>query len=199
MLKVGAVVQRLEHWLVKSGVAGSNPARSAIDRKCDMITQIELRELLHYDPHTGIFTHADRKWHRKYYKGKRVGKAVGSDDGRGYLRATVKYKVYKLHRLAWLYMTGVYPDHQINFANGNKKDLRWRNLRKASHQSNHHKMKMFKNNTTGYKGVTPNKRDGGYRAQIGVNCKNINLGNYSSPEEAHLAYLRARDQLFILD
>ena len=59
-----------------------------------MLTQTRLREVLHYDPATGIFT---------FVKGRRKGTIAGTrHDGRGFLRVSIDNERHLLHRLAWL-------------------------------------------------------------------------------------------------
>ena len=49
-----------------------------------------------------------------------------------------------------------------------------------------------KNNTSGYRGVTWDKKKNKWYAAIGKNYKNIFLGYYSSPDKAYEKYLEAR-------
>lgn len=57
-----------------------------------MLTQERLREVLHYDPDTGIFT---------FVKGRRKGKVAGTrHDGRGFLKVSIDNERHLLHRLA---------------------------------------------------------------------------------------------------
>ena len=48
--------------------------------------------------------------------------------------------------------------------------------------------RIYKNNTSGYKGVSHNKRQGNYRALINVNRKKISLGNFKTAIEGAIAY-----------
>ena len=60
--------------------------------------------------------------------------------------------VYAAHRLAWLYMTGVWPDHEIDHENRNGTDNRWVNLRDGS-KINTKNYSMSSCNTSGVTGV----------------------------------------------
>jgi hypothetical protein len=52
------------------------------------------------------------------------------------------------------------------------------------------------NSTTGYKGVSFRKDRGKYQSYIHKNGKKINLGTFSEPEKAALAYNQAAVELF---
>jgi len=84
-----------------------------------MLTQAELKDVLHYDPITGIFTR-----YGNYTK-------CGSESYQGYILIGIGSKVYYAHRLAWLYMTGGWPANEIDHKNRIRNDNRWENLRKA--------------------------------------------------------------------
>jgi len=89
-----------------------------------MLTQKRLREVVHYDPKTGIFTRA---------RGKRKGQFGGTaHDARGFLKMSIDNKRYLLHHLAWLWMTGALPQSNIEHINGDRRDNRWVNLREGA-------------------------------------------------------------------
>ncbi len=52
------------------------------------------------------------------------------------------------------------------------------------------------NNTSGFKGVSWDKRIGKWVAHIQHNRKQTNLGSFDTKEEAYAAYEAARDKLF---
>lgn len=80
-----------------------------------MITQKELKEVLHYDPTTGVFV-----W-IKHRKSNKIRTEAGSVN-LGYRRIQIKYESYPAHRLAWLYMYGHHPTNLIDHINHNTLD-----------------------------------------------------------------------------
>lgn len=152
-----------------------------------MLTQERLKELLDYDPETGVFT-----W--KVYRGGRIkkGENAGWFNDEKYKHIKIDGKQYKAHRLAWLYVYGQLPVKDIDHINRDRADNRIRNLREVSNQQNSWNQRVGKNNTSGYTGVTWYKRINKWGAYIKVNYKRIHLGFYSTPEEANAAYVRAK-------
>lgn len=133
-----------------------------------MISHVELKHLLHYDPETGIWT-----WINPLARHIRVGAKAGSDDGKGYTRIQVRGYSYRSGRLAWFYMTGEWPEDQIDHINRNTDDDRWINLREANQSQNNF------NRGSGIRGVY---RSGSkWRAQVGPNN---DLGLFLTFEEA---------------
>jgi len=155
-----------------------------------ILTQARLRELLYYDPDTGIFT---RKIDRQCVK---KGQIAGSKNKPGYLKIGIEGKVYSAHRLAWLYLYGEIPKGvEIDHVNGNKSDNRIVNLRLATHQQNMENQKTHATNKSGYKGVSwwaPTKK---WKAQIGHQGKKYHIGLYQTKEEAKVAYEERAQQL----
>ena len=62
------------------------------------------------------------------------------------------------------------------------------NCRWATRTIQSRNQRIYKNNTSGYKGVSYNKRRGDYKAQIRVNLKSIHLGYFKSAVEGAIAY-----------
>lgn len=152
-----------------------------------MITQAELKELVKYNPETGVFTLA------KHRNGttRKVGDAIGSVRKNGYIEAGINGKVYYLHRLAYLYMTGEMPKEKIDHKNRNKLDNSWDNLRCVTHQENmENDVLPRKHGSLGYRGVYRYKDK--FRAKINHKGKQIHLGEFATAEEASQAYLKAK-------
>ncbi len=151
-----------------------------------------LRELLHYDPETGIFTwrtDADRSSNPYLMR-----QQAGSLRPTGYRAIRIDYEIYQEHRLAWLYVHGRWPEQHIDHINRNKADNRIANLREASIGQNLANMTNHKDNSSGFKGVSFHKRLGWF-ARICVNRKIHFLGYHPSPEAAHAAYVEAAKRL----
>ena len=142
-----------------------------------MITQSELKKLLHYNPDTGIFT-----WARSI-AGVRAGDIAG-DYTHGYSRIGINGKRYYGHRLAWLYMTGDWPKHQIDHMNHVRDDNRFKNLRCTTNSENHKNTPKRKDNKTGIIGVTLERSNKAWSVQITLNCKSRHRSRHSDFFEA---------------
>jgi hypothetical protein len=106
------------------------------------LTQERLKELLHYDPETGIFTNlTQRGGHAK------KGAVAGTKNSIGYVCIRIDYDQYRAHRLAWLYVYGEFPEKFIDHMNEIRDDNRIINLRLATHQENLHNIFIFHNSS----------------------------------------------------
>ena len=155
-----------------------------------MITQAELKELVSYDPDTGVFTleKIRRRTTRK------IGDQLGSFTGAGYLETCIDRKNYYLHRLAFLYMTGSFPEGVVDHKNRNKSNNRWCNLVCVSHQQNmENEVEPRKHGSLGYRGV--HRYKDGFRAKIVHKGKQIHLGTFKTVEEAADAYIKAKPEI----
>lgn len=148
-----------------------------------------LRTLLNYDPETGIFT-----W-RSEHGNWRIGQVAGYPDRNGtyrYRRIHLCGRIYRAHRLAWLWMTGDWPPDGIDHRNLNPKDNRWANLRAADQSQNMANQKPRA--ACGFKGVKQNGRR--WHARIRKDYRYISLGSFATAEEAYAAYREAATRLF---
>lgn len=150
-----------------------------------MLTQKRLKELLHYDPLTGVFT-----WLIPQRNKLCLGDAAGFVH-LGYRIIKILGVQYQAHRLAWIYMTGVWPIDQIDHINGVRDDNKWTNLREATNTTNQqNQRRAHKNNALGILGVT--RRYGKFRAHIKYDGLLRYLGAYQTPELAYAAYIEAK-------
>ena len=155
-----------------------------------MLTQERLKELLDYDPETGVFT-----WKVKVNRKIVVGSIAGSKNPRGYIKIRIDKIAYSAHRLAWLYMYGCWPAKQIDHINRVKNDNRIENLRDVSQQNNVWNVSTPKHNKSGLMGVCYVKRDNRWLAQIKKNRKTIYIGSFVDANEAHQAYLKVKNSI----
>jgi HNH endonuclease/AP2 domain len=156
----------------------------------DIITAEKLRELLHYDPETGVFT----------WLGSGSGRPASGIAGtiaNGYLHIWADGRSYKAHRLAWLYQTGEWPEGDLDHANMDKADNRWCNLREATDSKNQANTRArVITGTSRFKGVTWNKEMKRFRALITVKGKQYFLGYFDAEHLAYAAYCLAARKHF---
>lgn len=151
------------------------------------LTQERLKGLLDYNPNDGIFT-----W-KHVIPGKSVGRIAGSKDKDGYIQIQVDGRIYKAHRLAYLFMNGSFPDYLIDHRNTDPSDNKWHNLRNATNSQNLANMKV---KSSGVKGIWLCKITNRWRVQIQKDYKRFYLGRFNTQEEACAAYKAAAKQLF---
>jgi hypothetical protein len=153
-----------------------------------MLTQEALKRLMSYNPETGVFTWlVDRS-----DKIKAGDVAGGKNSIRGYKRIGIDYKVYPAHRLAFLYMTGKWPQHFVDHIDGNRSNNAWNNLRQATPAQNAANKCMQKNNSSGHIGVW--KPKGRNRWVVQVCGKHV--ASCATLEEANVAYSKAASAQF---
>lgn len=147
-----------------------------------MITYDEVRSRLSYCPESGKLT-----WLKKTGR-----KAAGMEAG--HLSATHGYVVVGLgcsnhlaHRLAFLLMTGEWPDGDIDHINGVRADNRWSNLRPCSRAENMQNVKPRRRLTGQWRA-----KNGRYRSCIKAYGISHHLGYFDTAEEASAAYTAAK-------
>lgn len=159
----------------------------------DFIKQDRLKELIHYEPSTGVFTWLGDRGGRSFR-----GKVAGSEKDNGYREITVDGFQYLAHRLAWLYVNGTWPSNDIDHINGDKSDNRIDNLRDVFPYVNlHNTSASSKNNATKLTGVAFARNK--YRAEIRFKNKRHYIGVFDSPEAASKAYQDFKQMLLRLD
>ncbi len=106
----------------------------------------------------------------------------------------IDYKIYRAHRLAWLYVHGEMPSGKIDHKNGNPLDNRIENLRIASARMNAQNQRRAQPyNSTGVLGVGVDKARGCFKSEIRLpSGKRKFLGRFPSVELAHQAYIAAK-------
>lgn len=150
-----------------------------------MLTAEKLKEVLSYDPMTGEFI-----WLVKS-NSRAIGSIAGSFDSKGYCQIKIGQRVYKAHRLVWLYVHGVWPSKGLDHFDGVKNNNRLSNLREATQVQNLHNVGLTSANTTGFKGVSFHKRSGKFIAAARIHGKKTHLGLHATAELASEAYQAA--------
>ncbi len=161
------------------------------------LDQRTLKQHLHYDPETGVFTRlradtntvtigevAGGPWYRK----------AKPDDK--YWVISIENIRYQAHRLAWLYMTGEWPEDKVDHWDHDGLNNRWKNLRAATHVENIRNSRIRSNNTSGYKGVSWDVNRGKWQVGIRYDGKRHALGRFDDKEEAIAAYAAAAKRIF---
>jgi len=157
------------------------------------LTQERLKQLLIYNPDTGVFIwkkrqgidRETRRWNSRYYGKvagyKRVDKGVSSTR---YIVVSIADRPFLAHRLAFLYMTGNFPEDKIDHINGNSLDNRWVNLRAVTVLENNRNKRLPRNNTSGVVGVYWHKWHRKWNAMISVGGRLISLGYFTDMADA---------------
>lgn len=153
--------------------------------KADLTAQ-RLRELLHYDPETGVFT-----WLVAKGSAAPSGRRAGTIH-RGYRRITINGVHHYEHRLAWFYVHGKWPTDQIDHENRVKDTNHISNLRPATHAEQQQNRGIRSNNTSGYPGVSWHSQTGKWVAYINADGKRKHLGMFPTAGLAAAAYLGAK-------
>lgn len=152
-----------------------------------IFTQSELRALLHYDPLTGEFTNLVSR------RNAPAGTKAGSYVNTGYISIGIRGAHVLAHRLAWFYVHGEWPKHQVDHFNRVRSDNRLSNLRLATKGENMQNTATYSNNTSGYKGVSPH--DDKWVAHISHNGTQHYLGVFADAEDAARVRAEAADRL----
>ena len=165
----------------------------------DPLTADQLRALLDYSPKLGMFFWRRREPLRQYDKTWNT-RYAGSPAGTptvpmGYIQILVNRRLYLAHRLAFLWMTGNWPEHEIDHSDGDRANNRWNNLRVATPSQNRMNGVRRSDNTSGYRGVRFEKRRGHWVADIMVDGRKHYLGAFHTAEAAASAYAEAAARL----
>jgi len=171
------------------------------------LTQDRLKELLQYNPDTGVFTwkRRDVKWFTdghframtncKKWNTKNAGEKAGFCCSTwGYILISVLKKKYRAHHLVFLYQNGNLPKGQVDHINHDRSDNRWVNLREVTHRENSLNQTCRATNKSGFTGVSFNKKREKWYSSIMVSGKTINLGQFTSKDDAILARQNANKE-----
>lgn len=154
--------------------------------KREELTAGYVRSVLLYRPETGDFV-----WIAPTGRRVKGGAIAGTSCPDGYRKISICGLRIMSHRIAWLYMTGGWPSHEIDHIDGDPSNNRWSNLRAATRSQNSANTKARKDSRSGIKGVSWHSRRRHWCAQINAGGKNIYLGAFNKAVEAAAAYEEA--------
>lgn len=163
----------------------------------------QLRQLLRYDPETGMLFWKERPasmfqgrrsspeamavWWNDRYAGT---PALNHTERSGYLNGAIWGGQYKAHRVAWAIFHGSEPAGYIDHINGDRSDNRIVNLRIVDKAANGRNSCKMKNNSSGYVGVSEIR--GKWQASCSISGKQVYVGVFPTPESA----AKARDNFY---
>lgn len=117
------------------------------------------------------------------------GNIAGSFNTNRYRVVAYNGNLNLVHRIIYTMFYGDIPDgYQIDHKDENKSNNNIDNLRLATQGQNKMNRGKFKNNTSGYKGVSVARKR--WKAQIYFNGKLKHLGNFDTPELAYETYIK---------
>lgn len=144
-----------------------------------MLTHERLRAVIHYDPASGVWTWLEGG------RGRRKDKTVPVTTRR---RIKIDKVAYSAYRLAVFYMTGQWPEKDVDHKNRVPTDDRWDNLRTATRSQNIANTRGH--GRSGIKGVSPHGNV--WRAVLQGKC----VGYAKTKEEAAVLYAAAAKAKF---
>ena len=161
-----------------------------IEKRGRDVTIEELYNLFECDPVNGILIHkyrplrfqheaVDKAWNTQW-----AGKQAGVVGTHGHIYVRIFSKSYGVHRVIWAMVYGQWPISGIDHKNGRSDDNGITNLREATQLENMRNVKRRNDNTSGYKGVSLEKKSGKWVAYITCNKKHTCLGRFDKLEDA---------------
>jgi hypothetical protein len=161
-----------------------------------MITQERLKHLLSYDMETGVFRHRKPPGRICRMKDGDIAGTVGGRVDHRYRKICADNEYYYAHHLAWLYVYGEWLD-RIDHKDRDGLNNSISNLRPCTQSQNMINSVTTKPNMYGFRGVHYHRdRAKCYSSRITVNEETLYLGYFYTPEEAHLAYVKAAEKHF---
>lgn len=148
------------------------------------LTQDRLKQVLMYEPDSGIFYWISRPSNRVSI-GDKAG-VVGA--AHGYRLIRIDGTLYRSCRLVWLYVHGRWPAEEIDHINRDRQDDRLFNLREVSRDENARNTKLRSDNKSGHRVVFLHPKLNLWLASTRVSGKSKHIGYFKTKQEAIVAY-----------
>jgi hypothetical protein len=149
-----------------------------------------LHQVLHYDPVAGVFT-----WKRRKGSRAATGQIITTKATQGYIKFNLDGFLFYGHRAAWFMHYGEVPI-EVDHCDTNKSNNAINNLRKASRSQQGANIGMFSHNTSGFKGVSFEKRRGLWEAYYAKAGRKYFVGYFHTAEAAAQARRKAFEKIF---
>ena len=143
------------------------------------MNQEELKRHVRYDPATGLFYRLS------------TNAVAGCKDSHGYVVLKIGSKMFKAHRLAFLYMLGRFPKGDVDHVNMQRADNRWINIREATRRENNVNLRSRPGSSSKFLGVAFSKTHSKWAARIRTPQGRKLLGYFDCEVAAAMAYHRA--------
>lgn len=151
-----------------------------------------LRQLLRYDPRTGLLFWKERK-SCPQFSARYAGKEALTSVRHGYRYGEIFNKPVSAHRVAFTIYYGKHPNGEIDHINGDRSDNRISNLRDVTRTINARNMKKSVANKSGVTGVSFYKASAKWQSRIMANGKYLHLGYFDNFEDAVSARKKAEE------
>lgn len=160
-------------------LSGTVTSRPAPEPSYMGFTRAHLLSVFRLDETTGALV---------WLVGRNKGQRAGSINGAGYWHVNLRGKWPRQHKLVWLMVHNEVPE-EIDHENLDATDNRPSNLRASTRVQNAaNRTCSFRNNTSGYKGVSWHSKTGKWRACIGIDNKMKHIGVFDCRHDAARAY-----------
>lgn len=151
-------------------------------------THAELLDLVSYDPEEGVLV-----WKKRLGNNCPVGSSA-TCDSHGYTVIRIFKNLYPAHRVIWFYMTGTWPEREIDHKDRNRSNNTWGNLRLASQSENcGNQPDKPQGNQTGFRGVSSTGKS--FAAHVMKGRVKHKVGLFKTAAEAHEAYKKKHLEL----
>jgi len=156
-----------------------------------------IRSILDYDLETGVFRWKSRPECSDIRNSLWTVRVAGTKV-RGYIQIAIYVEgrtisIYA-HRLAWLYVYGIWPTQHVDHINGEKTHNAIANLREATISENARNRPKRKDNKSGFTGVMFRASRKKWEGRIMVRGKNVWRRLFDTAAEAHAERMKVLPQ-----